>query len=1133
MVVSFFYKSRAIDSKNFYYLGQHIQNNILTLYNASEKSYYATPVDTEVLKFGITGSNLWYVKYNYLTYLFEKKPTLMYFSIGKNKPVQAKFPHYLKPLDYHIFYLTNSEIFVFVTNETKNIYLYSASVFDLKFSKIAGVISSNYNKYNESCIYIECFERLPGIFIANQENIINKKIIKFTAISFNRGSRWYHLKVQSLLDGRLCDWPSCYLKLELRCSNTLEKNSITYDKRCPNLMASYGSIYRENMLEYSGVFISTDSGFTWKASANVALQITNYSLLVYIINLSVFKEKVVFYMSGNIMPFVGVLSKNCRLLYLVIARVWKMTLAVPLATTAKTENVSKIQTLIQMKKLMNFSDDSCLENNDWKDQTAYICKLTIGSTIQYIALNNISHPNFAKIPLTLSPRGFTRSYGFNLNKNCLYTLDMEGIREWCYNTRTQAFKNFGESLLNDSRFRVDDTSGNIFYFDKNNIFIFDVKSKYKKKLMESVDDISYINIFPHLGKLIYFHECIYNGLTKFAVSMISTNGKFQYAFYHDYPVSAVMYNTNRENFIIFSKGQLVRVNLKMDPIETRELNMPDIVEAYFQNNQEYYVTTKGIYVGNKMTFHGIIKYGYFHISQTEDELERPHACRFAHCDIFCFPLSNDKYECGCPDTMIFDPKISACVFDSQHPNNFDCKTTEYKCSNKKCVPIESICNYFDDCGDNSDEKNCNIRKCDADAVLCDNESKCIEYAKICDGILDCLDQKDEKDCPESAYCNKMEFKCLNDRCIPREKFCDGVDDCLDFSDEVSCDSSWKTYNTSNVSCMIKCDGKCISNLSLCNHITDCLDGSDEQDCGYEFKCMNLKNHKCKSDFICVDSSKICDGFDDCPDGSDELNCPNILCPSKKKFKCHSTDMCISINKVCNNNFDCEDHSDEVNNIHLNYLELSKMNEGSVIFKWKANRKSNAVIYDISLLDECVEHAYKFRIANKYLKDKFTKNKSIKLDIFEICKRYEFIVTPFPAEIGKYLQFTYTPHDFKEPTRLFYNYSNNMMNWSFTKYPCIPVTFFVSSCPMDVFNLSCSIFSETIILNEYSPRDKKKLYSIIMLSLTFILGFVTFLLYKVKRSKSTPNYLNQDSKLRFTQNSTSQITESKLFVSLSQ
>lgn len=37
---------------------------------------------------------------------------------------------------------------------------------------------------------------------------------------------------------------------------------------------------------------------------------------------------------------------------------------------------------------------------------------------------------------------------------------------------------------------------------------------------------------------------------------------------------------------------------------------------------------------------------------------------------------------------------------------YSCPETHSKCANHFCIPNEAVCNYEDDCGDNSDEESC-------------------------------------------------------------------------------------------------------------------------------------------------------------------------------------------------------------------------------------------------------------------------------------------------------------------------------------------------------------------------------------------------------------------------------------------
>lgn len=81
----------------------------------------------------------------------------------------------------------------------------------------------------------------------------------------------------------------------------------------------------------------------------------------------------------------------------------------------------------------------------------------------------------------------------------------------------------------------------------------------------------------------------------------------------------------------------------------------------------------------------------------------------------------------------------------------ECEYGEFTCLNKKCIPQAWVCDRIDDCGDKSDEMNCESQT--------DNEAN--------PGT--------------TAHCE--EFRCFTGKCIPFKKVCDKQPDCYDHSDE--------------------------------------------------------------------------------------------------------------------------------------------------------------------------------------------------------------------------------------------------------------------------------------------------------------------------------------------------------------
>ena len=71
---------------------------------------------------------------------------------------------------------------------------------------------------------------------------------------------------------------------------------------------------------------------------------------------------------------------------------------------------------------------------------------------------------------------------------------------------------------------------------------------------------------------------------------------------------------------------------------------------------------------------------------------------------------------------------------------------------------------------------------------CDN-NLCINLSWKCDGGNDCGDNSDEMDCQSNSTCSSHEFRCSNNHCIIRQWLCDGDRDCLNGEDEDNCSTT--------------------------------------------------------------------------------------------------------------------------------------------------------------------------------------------------------------------------------------------------------------------------------------------------------------------------------------------------------
>uniref|UniRef100_A0AAX7W4K8 Zmp:0000001114 n=1 Tax=Astatotilapia calliptera TaxID=8154 RepID=A0AAX7W4K8_ASTCA len=139
-----------------------------------------------------------------------------------------------------------------------------------------------------------------------------------------------------------------------------------------------------------------------------------------------------------------------------------------------------------------------------------------------------------------------------------------------------------------------------------------------------------------------------------------------------------------------------------------------------------------------------------------------------------------------------------------------------------CFLCKLKCDGWNDCGDMSDERQCN---CDKDQFACSN-GMCKPKLWVCDHVNDCGDGSDEKICG----CAQNEFQCGNGVCLPQSVQCDDKQDCKDGSDEVGCKTGDICTDYS-----FKCkSGVCINKVNAeCDRVQDCSDNSDETicDCG--------------------------------------------------------------------------------------------------------------------------------------------------------------------------------------------------------------------------------------------------------------------------------------------------------------
>lgn len=169
--------------------------------------------------------------------------------------------------------------------------------------------------------------------------------------------------------------------------------------------------------------------------------------------------------------------------------------------------------------------------------------------------------------------------------------------------------------------------------------------------------------------------------------------------------------------------------------------------------KEHCNTTAGYFQcdGNRCIHNSTVCDGIAHCIDASDEDTK--LCPSVKCtdsqfqckkSLRCIPniwYCDQHADCGPGDTSDEPEDCAECV--------------EYECDNKVCVSYEMICDGFDNCGDNSDEKGC-MKECQLGQIYCMPKG-CLNESLICDGIVDCFDARDEQHCDKVTLVSVLDF----------------------------------------------------------------------------------------------------------------------------------------------------------------------------------------------------------------------------------------------------------------------------------------------------------------------------------------------------------------------------------------